>query len=90
MLLRTFARLDRLAWDMDDRTVDCTITSVRDQDVTLIARQGIEDISASSEVLAARPESGEAACDLHLPEGQSVDVHVRLGQRDPLDWVNWA
>jgi alpha-L-fucosidase 2 len=90
MLLRTFARLDRLTWDMDDRSVDCTITSARDQDVTLIARYGIEDISASSGVLAARPESGEAACDLHLPEGESVDVHVKVGQRDPLDWVNWV
>ena len=29
MLLRTFARLDKLAWDMDARTVDLTITSVQ-------------------------------------------------------------
>ena len=45
MLLRTFARLDKLAWDMDARTVDLTVTSARKQDVTLIARQGIEAIS---------------------------------------------
>ena len=48
MLLRTFARLDKLAWDMDARTVDLTVTSVKKQDVTLIARHGIEAISASS------------------------------------------
>src|SRR5208282_4464028 len=29
MLLRTFARLDKLAWDMDARTVDLTVTSVK-------------------------------------------------------------
>ena len=42
MLLRTFARLDKLAWDMEARTVDLTVTSVKKQDVTLIARYGIE------------------------------------------------
>ena len=37
MLARTFARIDKLAWDMEARTVDVTITSVRKQDITLIA-----------------------------------------------------
>jgi len=46
MLLRTFARLNKLSWDMDLRTVDLTITSVKKQDVVLIARQGIQVISA--------------------------------------------
>jgi hypothetical protein len=90
MLLRTFARLDRLTWNMDARTVDCTITSARDQDVTLIARHGIEDITVSADVMAARPRSGESACDLHLSEGEAVDVHMEIGQRDPMDWVNWV
>ena len=52
MLLRTFARLNKLAWDMEARTVDLTVTSVKKQDVTLIARYGIEGITASSGVLA--------------------------------------
>ena len=90
MLLRTFARLDKLAWNMDARTVDLTITSVRKQDVTLIARYGIEEISASSGVLAVKPESGKATCDLHLPEGKQVEIHLKIGQRNPLDWVNWV
>jgi alpha-L-fucosidase 2 len=90
MLLRTFARLDKLAWNMDTRTVDLTVTSVREQDVTLIARYGIEGISVSSGVLTAKPQSGEAVCDLHLPEGKPVEVHLKIGQRNPLDWVNWV
>jgi len=90
MLLRTFARLDRLAWNMDDRTVDFTITSARDQDVTLMARHGIEDIDVSAGALVARPQRGESACDLHLRAGESVDVHMEIGQRDPLDWVHWV
>jgi alpha-L-fucosidase 2 len=90
MLLRTFARLDKLAWNMDARTVDLTVTSVRKQDVTLIARYGIEGISASSGVLEAKPQSEEATCDLHLPEGKPVEIHLKIGRRNPLDWVNWV
>ena len=90
MLLRTFAKLDKLTWNMDSGTVDFTVTSLREQDVTLIARYGIEGISTSSGVLTAKPQSGKATCDLHLPEGKPVEVHMEIGQRNPLDWVNWV
>jgi len=90
MLLRTFARLDKLAWDMDARTVNLTVTSVKKQDVTLIARYGIEEISASAGVLAVQGQSGEATCNLHLPEGKPVEIHLKIGQRNPLDWINWV
>jgi hypothetical protein len=90
MLLRTFARLNKLSWNMDTRTVDCTITSVRKQDVTLIARYGIEEISASSGVLATKPQYESATCELHLPEGKPVKIHLKIGKRNPLDWVNWV
>ncbi len=90
MLLRTFARLDKLSWDMEARTVDLTITSVKKQDVTLIARHGIEAVSASPGALAAKPQPDKAACDLHLPERKPVEVHLKLGRRNPLDWVNWV
>jgi hypothetical protein len=90
MRARTFARLDQLAWDMEARTVDVTVTSARKQDVTLIARHGIEQISAPFGVLAAALQPGSATCDLHLPEGKPVEMHLRLGQRRPLEWVNWV
>ena len=90
MLLRTFARLNKLSWDMEARTVDLTITSARKQDITLIARHGIEAISAPSGILAAKPQAGEATCNLHLPESRPVELHLKLGQRNPMDWVNWA
>jgi alpha-L-fucosidase 2 len=90
MLLRTFARLDKLAWDMEARTVDLTVTSVKKQDVTLIARYGIEAVSASSRALAAKPQFDSATCNLHLPEGKPVEIHLKLGRRNPLDWVNWV
>ena len=90
MLLRTFARLNKLSWDMDARIVDLTVTSVKKQDVTLIARYGIEGISATSGALSAKPQSDKAACELHLPEGKPVEIHLKIGRRNPLDWVNWV
>ncbi len=87
MLARTFARIDKLAWDMQVWTVDVTITSFRKQDVTLIARHGIETTSAPPDVLAAKPPSGMANCDLHLPEGEPVEIHLKLGRPEPLDWA---
>jgi alpha-L-fucosidase 2 len=87
MLARTFAKLDKLAWDMKARTVDVTITSVIKQDVALVARHGIDEISAPSGVLAAKPKPGTANCDLHLPEGKPVEVRLKLSRREPLDWA---
>jgi hypothetical protein len=87
MLARTFARIDKLAWDMQIRTVDLTITSARKQDITLIARYGIEEISAPPGVLAAALQPGKANCDLHLPERKPTEIHLKIGRRKPLDWV---
>jgi alpha-L-fucosidase 2 len=90
MLLHAFARLDKLAWDMDARTVDLTVTSLKKQDITLIARHGIEAITAPSGVLAAALRPGAATCDLHLPEGKPVEIRLKIGRRNPLEWVNWV
>jgi hypothetical protein len=88
MLARTFARIDKLAWDMEARTVDLTVTSVRKQDIALIARQGIEAISAPAGILAAPLQVGKANVDVHLPEGKPVTFHLKLGHRKPIDWVS--
>ena len=88
MLARAFARIDKLAWDMEARTVDVTITSVRKQDITLIARHGIEEISAPAGVLIAALRQGTANCDLHLQENQPVEIHLKVGRHEPLEWVN--
>ncbi len=79
MLARTFARIDKLAWDMEARTVELTVTSFRKQDVTLIARYGIEEITAPAGVLAAPLQTGEANIDVHLPENKPVSFHIKLG-----------
>ncbi len=87
MLARTFARIDTLAWDMTARTVDLKVTSFRNQDVTLIARQGIEKVSATAGVLAAGIKPNTATCELHLPAGKPVELRLKLGTRNPLDWA---
>ena len=88
MLARTFARIDKLAWDMDARTVELTVTSFRKQDITLIARYGIEEINAPAGVLAAPLKAGTANCDLHLPEGKPVTIRLKLGSHKPNEWVD--
>ena len=87
MLLRTFARLDKLVWDIEARTVDLIVTSFRKQDVTLIARYGIEAITAPAGVLAAPLQAGKSTIDVRLPENKPVTFHLKLGRRKPLDWV---
>jgi hypothetical protein len=87
MLARSFARIDKLAWDMEARTVELTVTSFRKQDVTLIARYGIEEITASTGALAAPLKRGMADCDLHLPDGKPVTIHLKLGSHKPNEWV---
>ncbi len=88
MLARTFARIDKLSWDMNARTVDVTITSVIKQDITLIARYGINDINAPAGILVSTHQSGKADCDLHLPKNKPVELHLKLGSHKPSDWVD--
>lgn len=72
---------------MNARTVDLKITSRRNQAVRLIARHGIEGISASGGVLPDGPKQGAADCLLNLPQGKPVEVHLTLGRRNPGDWA---
>jgi hypothetical protein len=71
---------------MPERTVDITITALKKQDITLIARYGIEDISAPSGITGTF-RKGNADCKLHLPEKEPVEIHLKLGNHKPLDWV---
>jgi hypothetical protein len=87
MLARTFVKIDKLSWDMQARTVDITITSLRKQDITLIARYGIVEISAPAGILAAPIQPDKANCGLHLPERKPVEIHLKLGSHKPLDWA---
>lgn len=87
LLVRTFARINRMTWDLEARTADITITSLRKQDITLMARYGIEDITAPSGVLGEFSK-GKANCKLHLPENKAIEIHLKLGHHNPMEWLN--
>ena len=72
---------------MQKRTIDLTITSLRKQNVTLVARYGIEDVTIPLGVLAAF-KRGNSDCQLNLPENKPVEIHLKLGQRKPFDWID--
>ncbi|HLJ75877.1 MAG TPA: hypothetical protein VKT75_00615, partial [Acidobacteriaceae bacterium] len=90
ILARTCSRVNKLAWNMDSRIVDLTVTSLRDQDITLIARHGIEEIAAPAGVLATPLQRGTATCEMHLPSGRPVDIHLKLGFHKPIEWADRA
>lgn len=87
VLARTFARVDDLNWDMDSKTIDATITSLRDQDVNLIVRYGIQSIETTDDVLKEQPQPGTDRCTLHLTKGNPVSIHIELGNKKPSDWI---
>lgn len=87
LLARTAARVDNLTWNMDARTVDVTITSRVDQDITLILRHGIKSISAPAGVLAAKPAPDADRCLLHLTQDKPVTLHLKMGSHKPSDWI---
>ena len=87
ILARTFAKVDSLAWDMQTRTADVTITSLKDQDITLIVRHGIERISPAAGVLAKMPAPDAVSCEVRLKKSVPVTLHIELGLHEPLDWI---
>jgi alpha-L-fucosidase 2 len=87
MLATTFAKINNLTWNLQKQTVDLTIISLKKHDITLISRYGIENVSTTSGVLRAF-KTGNANCGLHLPENESVEIHLKLGNHNPLEWVN--
>jgi hypothetical protein len=87
LLARTAARVDDLTWNTEARTVDVTITSHTNQDVTLILRHGIKSIAAPAGVVAEKPAPDADRCLLHLPEGKPVTLHLKMGSHKPSDWA---
>lgn len=87
VLARTFAKVDDMSWDMESKTIDVTITSLRDQDISLIVRYGIESVNAPEGVLDTQPKEDADVCVLHLPQSKPVMLHLKLGVHKPSDWI---
>lgn len=86
--LRTFAKLDKLAWDMGARTVELTVTSARKQDITLIAGTGDRSDygfggrpgGAAPDGQGRRRSSSAREQTGHVPSDTGPPQSARLGQ----------
>lgn len=87
ILARTFAKVDEMSWDMKAKTLDLKVTSLRDQDITLIVRYGIESITAPAGVILSQPNPDSDRCTLHLIKDKPVTIHIKIGDHEPSDWV---
>ncbi|HJZ41370.1 MAG TPA: glycoside hydrolase N-terminal domain-containing protein [Bacteroidales bacterium] len=87
ILARSFAKVDDLTWDLNAKTIDLTITSEREQDISLIVRYGIESLSAPEGVLEKQPQKDSDSCILHLLPGKQVTLHLKIGDHKPSDWI---
>lgn len=73
---RTQATVESLRWDLDRKVVSATISSRKDQWVTLFARQGIESISTDAEL---KPSGfGDIARRIHLRKEPPVQIVLTL------------
>lgn len=84
---RTFARINKLAWDLEAMSVELTIMSLSNQDIELVVRRGIDEISAPAGVLAGALNKGSAKIAIRLPEGKRVELKLKLSRRAPVDWT---
>lgn len=73
---RTQATVDRLEWDLDKEEVSATISSLKDQWVTLYLRQGIKSLEANAEVVPS--EHGAIARRIYLRKVWPVHLTASL------------
>jgi alpha-L-fucosidase 2 len=80
---RNRVTVENLSWDMKSNSVDCTLKSDIDQNITLIERDGINSINTSATVSAS--PIGQIARTIQLQAGVSTHVSIGLGQLRPLN-----
>ncbi|QBG48161.1 glycoside hydrolase family 95 protein [Verrucomicrobia bacterium S94] len=79
ILTRTQAKVNVLQWDLNKKQVSVSITSQKDQWVTLVVRQGIKTIKGKAEL---KPSIGEnMARKIFLKKGQPVHLNIMLEKK---------
>ena len=73
---RSRLTVNELHWNMTKNTVTCELQSDIDQQITLIERQGIQEISSSVEI--DKSPIGEIARIIYLKKGEIARVSLRL------------
>lgn len=77
MLGRSRFKIDHLSWDLDSRKVKLELTSDIDQDLTLIQRAGIAEISGDNAEIHDSP-LGDIARVLRLKANETASVELTL------------
>lgn len=75
---RNRVTVQNLSWNITANSVDCTLRSDVDQDITLIERSGINTIS--TDVAVSASPLGQIARIVHLQAKTSTDISIGLGQ----------
>ncbi|PLB85358.1 hypothetical protein C0T31_11335 [Dysgonamonadaceae bacterium] len=88
ILSRSFMKVDELSWDLENKVVDVGLTSLREQDISLVTRYGIEAISAPKGIITEEPIVGAQQCRIHLPQNKPIVIHVKLVNSKPSVWVS--
>ena len=87
MRARTFARIDKLDWDLDQRRVTLAVTSLRDQQLTLVLRYGFDRIAVSGGV--AEPiKPGDQSTRVSLRKGVPATFTIDLSSDRPTSWLD--
>lgn len=74
MLARTQCRIDSVKWDLDAKTLSCTLTSNIDQTLTLMHRGGIGSFETKAQTAASK--HGDHAREITLKAGESTTVEL--------------
>ena len=73
-LTRTQAKVDSLEWELARKNISATLTSMKDQWITLFVRQGIKELKTDAEVKLS--EHGAIARRVHLRKGKPVKIEI--------------
>ena len=87
ILARTFAKVDEMSWDMKAKTINMTVTSLKNQDISLIVRYGIESITVSNGASETLLKKDADRCVLHLTKDKRATVKIKFGDHEPSDWI---
>ena len=73
---RSRLTVNKLDWDMTSNSVTCELQSEIDQQITLIERQGIDEISSKADI--EKSPLGDIARIISLEKGQKTTISLRL------------
>lgn len=70
--------LNEMEWDLNEGTIDCTITSDVDQTITLIQRSGIVGIETDAGIESS--DLGDIAKKISLKAGEATKLQIELAE----------